>query len=104
VPGVASVVEDLVTGPPVNAVLQQCLLASVFGVAAYLARRARGVLVLAMVIHGLWDMSTFYAGEHAIDTPAVLISAFGLGTRGEVLALVALVIFWRRKEVVTDAA
>jgi membrane protease YdiL (CAAX protease family) len=94
---------NLITGSPINAVLSQCLQASVLGVALYLARRAWGVLVFAMVIHGLWDMSSFAFGVHSIEGSFMPLASFGLATVGNVIALVALVIIWRRKEIVSSS-
>jgi len=46
-------------GLDIVSTLTQCFLAAVSGVAYYLFRRARGLLVWAMLAHGLWDMSLF---------------------------------------------
>ena len=50
---------NLANGSPPAGVLVQCVLASAGGVMYYVFRRARGLLVLAMVAHGAWDMSLF---------------------------------------------
>jgi len=95
---------NLITGAPAASVLNQCLLASAFGIALYLARRARGVLVFAMVIHAVWDMSAFTFGVHAIDGAVLPVVSFWLSVIANVVALVALVVIWRRKETVTTPA
>jgi membrane protease YdiL (CAAX protease family) len=55
---------NLVVGSPFGAVMFQVTQACVAGVVLYLFRRARGLLVVGMIAHGLWDMSLFLpAGE-----------------------------------------
>lgn len=55
---------NLVVGSPISAVAVQVTSACVAGVILYLFRRARGLLVMGMIAHGLWDMSLFLpAGE-----------------------------------------
>ncbi|MFZ0323034.1 MAG: CPBP family intramembrane glutamic endopeptidase [Actinomycetes bacterium] len=95
---------NLITGSPVASVLNQCVLASVSGLALYLARRARGLLVFGMVLHGLWDMSAFAVGTHAIDGSAMPVIAWGLSMIANLAAIVALIIIWRRRESVGAAA
>jgi uncharacterized protein len=94
---------NLITGAPAASVLNQCLVASAFGIALYLARRARGVLVLAMVIHAVWDMSAFTLGVHAIDGAVLPVVSFYLSVLANLVAIVVLVIIWRRKEIVAAA-
>ena len=91
---------NLINGSPVNAVLNQCLQASAFGIALYLARRARGLLVAAMVIHALWDMSTFAYGVHATDGSVLPLVSFALSIVANLVAIVALIVIWRRGEIV----
>ena len=50
---------NLANGSPLGQVVGQCLLASTAGVLLYFSPRWRGLLVLGMVAHGLWDMSVF---------------------------------------------
>ena len=95
---------NLIVGSPATSVLNQCLQASAFGIALYLARRARGVLVFAMVIHAVWDLSSFTLGVHAIDGAVTPVVSFGLSVIANVVALVALVVIWRRKEIVAASA
>ena len=94
---------NLITGSPLNAVLSQCVQASALGIALYLARRARGLLVFGMIIHGLWDTSAFAAGVHAIDGSALPLVSFGLAMIANLIAVIALIIIWRRKEIVAAA-
>ncbi len=46
-------------------VLVQVFLATMSGFTLYLARRSTGLIVTGMVIHGLWDISTFFSGTAA---------------------------------------
>ena len=46
-------------GLDIVSTLTQCFLAATSGVAYYLFRRTRGLLILAMLAHGLWDLSLF---------------------------------------------
>jgi hypothetical protein len=94
---------NLITGSPLNAVLSQCVQASAFGIALYLARRARGLLVFGMIIHGLWDMSAFAAGVHAVDGSALPLVSFGLSVLAKLIAVIALIVIWRRKETVSSS-
>jgi uncharacterized protein len=94
---------NIITGQSVGSTLQQCVLASLFGIALFLARRARGLLIWGMVLHALWDMSSFLAGTHHHDGGLFLASG-ALGYPLMILALIALIIVWRRKEVLTEEA
>jgi membrane protease YdiL (CAAX protease family) len=83
---------NLVVGSPVNGVLLQCVQASAAGVVLYLFRRVRGLLVVGMIAHGLWDMSVFLpppSGTIAVANLGVQILVF-------VTAVTAAVIIVRR--------
>ena len=83
---------NLVVGSPVGGVLFQCVQASAAGVVLYLFRRVRGLLVVGMIAHGLWDMSVFLpppSGTIAIANLGVQILVF-------VTAVIAAVIVVRR--------
>jgi membrane protease YdiL (CAAX protease family) len=75
-------------------VIGQCIFASLAGVGLYLARRGTGVLVAGMVMHGLWNLSTFLLGIHANET----LKAIGpiVGYVFYAACLVAFIISWRR--------
>ena len=83
---------NLVVGSPVGGVLFQCVQASAAGVVLYLVRRARGLLVVGMIAHGLWDMSVF------LPPPSGTIAVANLGVQVLVFvtAVVAAVIIVRR--------
>lgn len=95
---------NLITGSPMASILNQCVQASIVGVVLYLARRARGLLVVAMVLHAVWDMSSFAFGVHAVDGSVMPLVSFGVYIIGAVIGLIALVVIWRRKEKVTYSA
>ena len=50
---------NILTGQAVGATIQQMLFAFLMGSGLYLIRRISGLLVVGMVIHGLWDFSSF---------------------------------------------
>ena len=50
---------NLANGAPLSGVLTQCVYAFVAGIMFYLFRRSRGLLVVAMIGHGLYDTSKF---------------------------------------------
>jgi hypothetical protein len=51
------------------AVILQVVLAAGDGVVLYVFRRAYGLIVVAMVAHGLWDISTFLDGVAGHGAP-----------------------------------
>lgn len=50
---------NVLNGSPFGGVIAQCLMASMVGATLYLFRRFSGLLVVGMIAHGVWDMSTF---------------------------------------------
>ena len=94
-------VTNLLVGSPVNGVLYQCVQASVAGVVLYLFRRVRGLLVMGIIAHGLWDMSVF------LPPPSGTLALVNLGIQVllSVSAVVAAIIIVRRdrKTTVTSA-
>ena len=72
--------------------------------ALYLFRRNRGLILVAMIAHGIWDISTFLAGSHGADWAALL--SFAIFPIGVIAAVVALVSVWRtdRHTIVTPSA
>lgn len=90
---------NLITGSPVASVGQQVVIASIAGVALYLWRRGTGLLAAGMVVHALWDMSSFLLGVHAVS--GSLMPGLG-GLAADVMyatAVVALIVVWRRRDV-----
>ena len=84
---------NLITGAGAT-VIPQVIFASLAGVALYLARRGTGVLVAGMVLHSLWDLSSFLLGVHANDTLKLIGPMVGYVTYAA--CLVALIIMLRR--------
>jgi membrane protease YdiL (CAAX protease family) len=84
---------NLILGAGVGVVFQ-VVVATLAGVGLYLARRGTGMLIAAMVLHGLWDLSTFLLGVHANDT----LKAIGpfVGYAAYAVCLAALIIILRR--------
>jgi membrane protease YdiL (CAAX protease family) len=60
-------------GAPAGETIVQIVLAMVQGSAFYILRRHFGTLVLAMVLHGLWDMAIFV--QASSGAPASLVSS-----------------------------
>jgi uncharacterized protein len=83
---------NLLVGSPAGGVLFQCLQASVAGVVLYLFRRVRGLLVVGMIAHGLWDMSVFLPAP----TGTITVVSLGIQVLVSVSALVAAIIIVRR--------
>ena len=83
--------------------LAQVVLAGISGVTLYLFRRNRGLILVAMIAHGIWDISTFLSGSHGADWAALL--SFAIFPIGVIAAVVAPVSVWRtdRHTVVTPA-
>lgn len=81
--------------------LVQVVLAGLTGSILYVFRRYRGMIVLAMVAHGTWDISTFLSGSHG--APWLGLVSFVLLIIGVVLGITVLVSIWRsdRATVVT---
>ncbi|MCU0259077.1 MAG: CPBP family intramembrane metalloprotease [Solirubrobacteraceae bacterium] len=66
---------NIVTGQAVGTTLQQVGTAFLMGSGLYLIRRISGLLVVGMVIHGLWDFSTFIGAGRGDDAGAGVPSA-----------------------------
>ena len=58
--------------------LSQIVLAALTGYALYLFRRWQGLLVVAMVAHGTWDISAFLVGDYGKDAAAGAALALNL--------------------------
>jgi uncharacterized protein len=84
---------NLIVGAGASAVLQS-VIASAAGVALYLARRGTGALVAGMVMHGLWDLSTFMSGVHANADLRAIGALVGWSVYAS--AIIALVLILRR--------
>jgi len=88
---------NIVNGSPAAGVVTQCVQASAAGVVLYTFRRIRGLLVVGMIAHGLWDMSVFLpapTGTLAVANLAVQVLVF-------LSALVAAIVMIRRDRRIT---
>lgn len=63
---------NLITGSPAYAVLNQVLLATLTGAILYSFRRISGLLLPAMIAHGLWDISLFLPAADATTASSVI--------------------------------
>ncbi len=97
---------NIFTGQAVGVTVRQIVLAFVLGSGFYLIRRISGLLVVCMVLHGLWDFSTFIGGgrgDHAEGLAAGLAAApFAYGAMITIIAL--LVVTFRKHGGAGDAA
>lgn len=73
--------------------LPQVVLAALTGSILYVFRRYRGTIVVAMVAHGTWDISTFLSGSNG--APWITIVSFVLLIAGVVFGILVLVSVWR---------
>lgn len=79
-------------GLPLGGAALQVVFAGIMGVGLYVLRRTSGMLLVPMVIHGLWDFSTFSHGASGAAVPELRslaqFTAYGLAMIcGIVLAL-----------------
>ena len=74
--------------------LSQIVLAAITGYALYLFRRWHGLLWVAMVAHGTWDISAFLVGDYGKDVAAG--AALALNLVLAVACVVALIRSLRR--------
>ena len=83
---------NLLVGSGANQ-LVQVVLAALSGATLYAFRRFRGVILPAMIAHGVWDMSAFLSGSNGRDwlSAASLLLVVG----GFVLGILLLVSIWR---------
>jgi membrane protease YdiL (CAAX protease family) len=56
---------NILFGQSVGATIQQIVFAFVFGSVLYACRRATGLLVIPIVLHALWDFTTFMSSGEA---------------------------------------
>jgi len=71
----------------------QVVLAFLIGTSYYVTRRLTGLLVIPMILHGLWDFSTFIQG-HSVDLLADKTVAIGGIVMMPVIAI-SLLAVWR---------
>lgn len=84
---------NIFVGSPPGIVAFQVVLASLSGATLYMFRRATGLIVVGMVAHGLWDISTFSPSSGAAET-ATIFEAASLGL-AVIVAIIAIVAVFR---------
>lgn len=60
---------NLLLGAPLAGTANQIVMAMIQGSAFYILRRFFGTLVVAMLLHGLWDMSIFVQAQSGASAP-----------------------------------
>jgi membrane protease YdiL (CAAX protease family) len=96
---------NILTGQAIGATVQQIVAAFVFGSGFYLIRRISGLLVVCMVIHALWDFSTFIgagrgdSGDRLTGTLAAAPFMYGA-----IITIVAVLVITFRRGGGTDEA
>lgn len=85
---------NIVNGAPVIGTFGQVALAAISGFAFYLIRRGTGLIIFAMIAHGVWDMSTFLTINFSKDASALI--AMVLLFVNVFVLIAALVHVWRR--------
>jgi membrane protease YdiL (CAAX protease family) len=83
---------NILLGAPVAGTVQQLGLAFIGGTVFYILRRTTGTLIWAMVLHGLWDFSTFAAGHGTPNALAPLGGLINIAAGIVALIVVAFVI------------
>lgn len=92
---------NILTGQGVGQTIRQVVVAFVLGGGLYLVRRVSGRLVVAMVIHGLWDFSTFISagrGHAATDAVASKAAAVPFTIAATAVTIAALIALFRHDE------
>jgi hypothetical protein len=88
---------NILTGQGVGATIQQVVFAFLMGSGLYLVRRVSGLLVVGMVIHGLWDFSSFIGAGRGEDTGGIpdTIAAAPFTWATALLTIATLVVLFR---------
>lgn len=80
----------------------QVVVAALTGVSLYVFRRYRGMIVVAMVAHGTWDVASFLAGVgDSVIGDVVNVALLPVGV---IIGIVALVSIWRHDQDVVVAS
>lgn len=92
---------NLANGAAPGSVIFQCVFTAGMGVVFYLFRRVRGLLVLAMAAHGLWDLSAFVPGPAGTMSGLAAILDWATVALGVVAAVVIAV---RERKLAVDGS
>ncbi|MGH2958915.1 MAG: lysostaphin resistance A-like protein [Solirubrobacterales bacterium] len=87
---------NIAGGAPVLGTFGQVVLAAISGFAFYLVRRGTGLIIYAMIGHGLWDMSTFLTINFSKDGPA--LGALVLLVLNVFFLIAAIIYVWHREK------
>ena len=73
-------VPNIVFGQDVGPTLQQVVFAFAVGLTYYVTRRIAGTLIVTMVLHALWDFSTFIQAHSVdkLDNPTASLGSFAM--------------------------
>lgn len=85
---------NIAGGAPVVGTFGQVVLAAISGFAFYLIRRGTGLIIFAMIGHGIWDMSTFLTINFSKDGPA--LGAMVLLVLNAIVLIAVILHVWRR--------
>jgi membrane protease YdiL (CAAX protease family) len=84
---------NILFGQGVGATVRQMVFAFVFGSVLYASRRATGMLLVPIVLHWLWDFTTFMAsGGEGTASTAATASLQGIVAYGAVIVLIVALI------------
>jgi hypothetical protein len=86
-------VPNAMFGIPIEATLAQGVFAFIMGCGFYVLRRVSGSIIITMVLHGLWDFSTFSNQASGTLAPNAIFFQFG----AYLIALIALFAVLRRQ-------
>lgn len=97
---------NIFTGQSVGATIQQVVFAFLIGSSFYLVRRVTGLLVAGMVLHGLWDFTTFISsgrGEAADAVSGSALAASPFVWITAILTVATLVSIFRGRDAAQEA-
>ena len=81
---------NILFGQSVGATIQQIVFAFVIGSVLYACRRATGLLVVPIVLHGLWDFTTFLSSGSTTTTAQASLQGF-IAYGAVIVLIVALI-------------
>ena len=95
---------NVVFGQAIGTTVQQVVVAFVFGSGLYFIRRMTGLLAVGMVVHGLWDFSTFIGAGRGESTDAISNTVAATPFQfAAIISIIALLIVTFRRRGGSDA-